>query len=232
MGNDTPERVKPVPLTAAALTVTGAVPVDDSVTDWVADVLRFTFPNATVVALMLSVGTPAPSSRVKVCATPAALAVKVTVCDELTALTVAVKLPVVAPEATVTLAGTVTRELLLVRLTVNPPLTAAAFSVTVQPSVPAALIDPFVQLNALSTGTPLPLRLMTVDAPVVELLANVNEPDAGPDAVGSNCKVNAAVWFGFSVSGKVAPETENPLPLTVAPVIVTAAAPVEVKVKV
>ena len=111
----------------------------------------------------------------------------------LTAVIVAVKLPVVAPAATVTLAGTVTAELLLTRLTANPPLAAAAFKVTVQLSVPAPVTDPLVQLNALSTGTPLPLRLITVDVPLDELLVNVNEPEAAPAVVGSNCTVNVAV---------------------------------------
>jgi hypothetical protein len=71
----------------------------------------------------------------------------------LTEDTVAVKLAVVAPAATVTLAGTTTAELLLARLTANPPLGAAAFSVTVQLSVPAPVIDPLAQVSALNTGT-------------------------------------------------------------------------------
>jgi hypothetical protein len=111
----------------------------------------------------------------------------------LTDETVAVKLPVEDPAATVTLAGTVTAELLLARLTANPPVAAAAFSVTVQLSVPAAAIDPLVQLNALSTGTPLPLRLITVDVPLDELLVSVSEPELAPATVGSNCTVNVAV---------------------------------------
>ena len=103
------------------------------------------------------------------------------------------KLPVVAPAATVTLAGIVTAELLLARLTANPPLAAAAFKVIVQLSVPAPVTDPLVQLSALSTGTPLPLRLITVDDPLEELLVKVNEPEAVPAVVGSNCTVNVAV---------------------------------------
>lgn len=105
----------------------------------------------------------------------------------------AVKLPVVAPAATVTLAGIVTAELLLATLTANPPLAAAASSVTVQLSLPAPAIDPLVQLNALSTGTPLPLRMITVDVPLEELLVKVNEPEAVPATAGSNCTVNVAV---------------------------------------
>ncbi len=64
----------------------------------------------------------------------------------------AVKLPVVAPAATVTLAGTVTAELLLAKLTVSPPVGAAALNVTVQLSVPAAVIDPLAQLRVLIVG--------------------------------------------------------------------------------
>jgi hypothetical protein len=69
---------------------------------------------------------------------------------------VAVKLPVVAPAAIVTLAGTLTAELLLATPTANPPLGAAAFSVTVQLSVPAPVIDALPQLSPLSSGVPVP----------------------------------------------------------------------------
>ena len=63
---------------------------------------------------------------------------------------VAVKLALVAPEATVTDEGTVTAVLLLERLTAWPPLGAAALSVAVQLSVPAPVIDPLVQLSPLT----------------------------------------------------------------------------------
>lgn len=104
----------------------------------------------------------------------------------LTEETVAVKLAEVAPAATVTDAGTVTAELLLARLTTNPPLADAAFNVTVQLSVPAPLIEPDAQLNPVSTGTPLPLRLITVEVPLEELLVSVREPETPPAAAGSN----------------------------------------------
>jgi hypothetical protein len=64
-----------------------------------------------------------------------------------------VKLAVVDPAATVTEAGTMTAVLLLARFTVKPPLAAAALSVTVQPSVPAPVIGPLLQLSPLKTGT-------------------------------------------------------------------------------
>ncbi len=154
--------------------VTATVPVEVKVSVCVVAVFTFTLPKARLGALMLNVGMPAPNCRAKVLATLLALAVRVTVCAVLTEETVAVKLALVAPAATVTVAGTVTAALLLARLTVNPPLAAAAFSVTVQLSVPAPVNDPLVQLSALSTGTPVPLRLTAVEDPLEELLVSVS----------------------------------------------------------
>jgi hypothetical protein len=145
---------------------------------------------------------------------------------------VAVKLAVVAAGATVTEAGTITAELLLARLTRKPPLTEAAFSVTVQLSDPTPVIDPLVQLSPLNTGTPVPVRLIKVEVPLVELLVKVSEPEAEPAAVGSNCTVSVAVEFGLIVSGKVAPETVKLAPATVAALTVTAEEPVEDSVRV
>jgi hypothetical protein len=119
--------------------------------------------------------------------------VRVTVVAALTAVTVAVKPALIAPDATVTDAGTLIAELLLARLTASPPLAAAGFTVTEQLSVPAPVIEPLVQLSPVSTGTPVPPRLITVDAPVDELLASVNDPEAAPAAVGSNCTVSVVV---------------------------------------
>jgi hypothetical protein len=100
----------------------------------------------------LNTGTLVPSCSAKVLATLLALAVSVTVWAVLTEDTVAVKPAVVAPAATVTLAGTATAELLLARLTAKPPVAAGAFSVTVQLSVPAAVIDALAQFNPLKVG--------------------------------------------------------------------------------
>jgi hypothetical protein len=150
----------------------------------------------------------------------------------LTAEAVAVKLAVVAPGATVTEAGTVKAELLLVRFTLKPAPVAAAFTATVQASTPAPVNDPLLQLTPLNTGTPVPLRLIKVEVPLVELLVTVSWPVSVPAVVGSNCTVSAAVWPGFKVSGKVAPVTENPIPAATAPVTVTAELPVEERVSV
>ena len=147
-----------------------------------------------------------------------------------TEATVAEKLALVAPAATVTEAGTVTEELLLARLTVSPLLAAATLSDTVQASVPAPVMDAFEQESPVSKGRPVPLSAMVAALLVEELLAMVSVPLAAPAAVGSNCTVRVAVWLGFSVSGKAAPETEKPVPASVAELMVTEAVPVEDRV--
>jgi hypothetical protein len=93
-------------------------------------------------------------------------------------------------------------------------------------------MDPLLQLSALNTGTPMPVRLIRFEVPLVELLVKVNEPVSEPAAVGSNCTVSVAVEFGLMVSGKVAPETVKPAPATVAALTVTAEDPVEESVRV
>jgi hypothetical protein len=59
-GNVTPERVKPVPLTEPALTVTGPVPDEVNVTDSETVDATLTDPKLTLVVLRLSLGTDAP----------------------------------------------------------------------------------------------------------------------------------------------------------------------------
>jgi hypothetical protein len=54
--NVDPTSEKPVPVTVAELTVTGAAPVDVKVNVCVETVFNVTVPNPTLVALMLSVG--------------------------------------------------------------------------------------------------------------------------------------------------------------------------------
>jgi hypothetical protein len=58
IGKVTPESVNPVPETIAALTVTGAVPVDVRITCCVDVVFTVTLPNGMVVALMFKVDVP------------------------------------------------------------------------------------------------------------------------------------------------------------------------------
>jgi hypothetical protein len=75
-----------------------------------------------------------------------------------------------------------------------------------------------------------PLRLITVVALVVELLVTVSWPVTGPAAEGRNCTLSVAVWEGFKVSGNVAPNNVNPVPVSVAALTVTGSVPVDVKV--
>ncbi len=157
-------------------------------------------------------------------------AVSVAVSDMLTADTVAEKPALVAPAATVTDDGTVTAVALLERLTAWPPVPAAAFSVAVQASVPAPVIEPLVQLSPLSTGCPVPLRVMVDVVPVDELLVSVTVPLTAPAVVGAKPTVRVAVWPGFRVSGKLTPDIVKPVPLTDPALRTSGAVPEEVSV--
>jgi hypothetical protein len=88
-----------------------------------------------------------------------ALAVSVAACALETEETVAVKLPVVEPAATVTDGGTETAVSLLARLTAKPPVAAAEFSDTEHASVPDPVTVPLVQETPVRTGTPVPVTL-------------------------------------------------------------------------
>jgi hypothetical protein len=107
---------------------------------------------------------------------PDAEAVKVAVWFEENAETVAVKVALVAPEATVTDDGTETFALLLERFTPRPPFGAEAVNETVQVSVPAPVNAPAVQESALNEAVaeplefffPFPLRLIVVEEGVLE----------------------------------------------------------------
>jgi hypothetical protein len=67
MGKVTPETAKPVPVSAAALTVTDAVPVDVKVTACVEVAFTVTSPKARLVALTLSVDVPTLTVNITVC---------------------------------------------------------------------------------------------------------------------------------------------------------------------
>jgi hypothetical protein len=157
------------PLGAAALSAT----VQESVPAPVIEPLAQLNEDRFVVGA----GAAAPSCRAKVSVTPLPLAVRVTVCAVLTEETVAAKVALVEPAATVTEAGTVTALLLLARLTVNPPLGAAALSATVQESVPAPVIDPLAQLNEEKFAA------LVVLAAVPVALRPIRLPPAQPDRV-------------------------------------------------
>ena len=223
--------MKPAPAMVTELTVTGAVPVDDKTTDWVAAVFTATLPKPMLVALMLSVGVYAFSCRANVLDTLFAFAVTVTACAVVTEATVTVNEVVVALAGTVTVAGTVTAALLLDKLTAKPPVAAAEVKVSVQVSVPEPVMDDvlqFIPLNAADT-LPVPVRLRIEVFPLAELLEMVNCPVAAPADAGSNCTLRFAVCPEVKVIGKVAPETEKPAPVTAAELTVTGAVPVDDK---
>lgn len=128
-----------------------------------------------------------------VCVAPLALAVNVTDCELLTAATVAEKLALVDPEATVTLDGTLTAALLLDKDTWKPPLDAAAVRLTVQLTDPEPVTEPLLQASELSEAVipeaaaffPLPFRDTVAFGADFELFAMVSVPD------------EAAVCFGL-----------------------------------
>jgi hypothetical protein len=97
---------------------------------------------------MARVGTDGVNSKMQVFETPPAVAVSVTACAAVTESTVAVKVALLEPAATVTVAGTFTAVLLLDRLTLAPPVPAAALRLTVQASVPAPVKDELAHRSA------------------------------------------------------------------------------------
>lgn len=81
-----------------------------------------------------------------------------------------------------------------------------------------------------AAATPVLARLTTAVEFVEELLLIVSDPATAPVVIGAACTFSVTDFCGLSVSGKVAPLTVKPAPLTVAEEIVTAAVPVEVSV--
>ena len=171
-----PVTENPVPEIESELIVTGAVPLDVSVTDFVTAVPTETLPNASVLALAVRVGVIALSCSAKLCDEPFALADSVAVCALVTDETVAVNEAEDAPDATVTLAGTVTALLLLVRVTPVPPEGAAELKVAVHVVDPAPVNELVPQESALREDAgggedAEPLRLIDVDCEAVPCVA-------------------------------------------------------------
>ena len=201
-GNVAPDIVKPVPVNAAELMVTGAVPVEVSVTGCVDAAFTVTLPKVRLAALSVNCGLVAAVPM------PLRLTTAVPLVDE---LLWTVNWPDAAPVAvgsncTFSVAdwpgfkvtGNVAPD------TVKPfPLGVAELIVTgavpVEVNVRGSLVGVFtvtlpnVRLAALSvncglsTAVPVPLRLTTAVLLVDELLWIVNWPDAAPVVVGSNC---------------------------------------------
>ena len=115
--------------------------------------------------------------------TEPALAVRVTVCDAVTAETAAANGALAAPEGMVTDAGIATAVLLLARFTTTPVEGAAAVSVTVQLSVvpsphatvavkSVSLADAFASANVATTTDPVACPSVT-SSPLAAVAVNV-----------------------------------------------------------
>lgn len=122
VGKTGPNTENPVPQTEPEFMVTAAVPLEVTVTDLLTAVPTETLPKASEVALKVRPGPAAFSSRATLSDDEFRLAVRVPVWAVVTEATLAVKVAVEAPPATVILAGTVTAMSLLVNLTLRPPV--------------------------------------------------------------------------------------------------------------
>ena len=127
------------------------------------------------------------------------MAVKIVACAVVTDAMPAEKAALLALAGMLTVAGSVTAASLLERLTLSPSLPAAALRVTVQTSVPGPVIELLAQESALSVlgesgaTVPVPLRLITTDGLVAELLTKVSCPVTALAAEGSKPTFRVAV---------------------------------------
>src|SRR3984957_313811 len=238
-GNVAPDTVNPLPVIAAELTVTADVPDEVIVTESVLFEPTATLPKLSEVGLIVHCGVPVP--------VPLKLTATVGFVD---ALLFTVNVPVTAPaavgayftlSASVCFGFSVTGN--VAPDTVNPlPVIAAELTVTAD--VPdevivteSVLFEPTATLPKLSefglivhcgVPVPVPLKLTATVGFVDALLFTVNVPVTAPAAVGAYFTLSASVCFGFSVTGNVAPDTVNPLPVIAAELTVTADVPDEV----
>ena len=244
-GNVPPDIVKPVPVSADELMVTGAVPVEVSVTGCVDGVFTVTLPNTRLTALSVNCG------LVAAVPVPLRLTTAVLLVDEsLWIVNWSDAAPVavgsnctfsvtdcpgfkvtgnVAPDTVKTVPPVVAELMVTGAVPVEVNVTGcvdAVFTVT-SPNVRLAALS----VNCgLAAAVPVPLRLTTAVLLVDELLWMVNWPDAAPVVVGSNCTFNVTDWLGFKVTGNVAPDIVKPVPVNAAELMVTGAVPVEVSV--
>jgi hypothetical protein len=178
----------------------------------------------------LSAGAGTFNWMANVSVTAPALAVSVAVCALATGVAYALNWTL-DRFALINPAGdTVTAALLLDKATLRPAAGAGPLMVAVQRSVAVPPSDALAQDRPVSTGKPVPLSETTAVLFVVELLVRVNCPVSAPSAVGSNSTPTVAVWPGVKVIGNVPAASVKPAPLTVAPLMVTGAVPVELRV--
>jgi hypothetical protein len=237
--------VKPVPMIAAELTVTGAVPVDVNVNDCVAAVFTVTLPKLKVPVLTVKCGLGAA-----VLVPPKVTCAVEPVDESLLIVIWPLAVPItVGRNCTCTVTAWVGFSVTgkLPPIIVNPaPVLAAELTVTGAVPVDVRVSDcivavftvtlPKLKVAALTANWGLgaavlvPLRVTCAVEPVDELLLIVTWPLALPVAVGRNwtCKVTACA--GFSVTGKLPPTIVKPIPVIAAELTVTGAVPVDVSV--
>jgi hypothetical protein len=244
-----PTIVKPVPVIAAELTVTGEVPVDVSVNDWVVAVFTVTLPKLKVAALIVNCGLGA-AVLVPLKATTAVLPL-----DELLLIVIC---PLAAPVAVgryctcsvIDCVGFSVIGKLPPTIAKPPPVIAAELTITgdvpVDVSVNDCVVDvlivtlPKLRLAALTVNwglawgldvvVPVPVRATAAMLPVDELLPIMICPVAAPADAGSNFTCSVIDWLGFTVAGKLPPTMVKPLPVIATELTVTGDVPVDVSV--
>ena len=85
-------------------------------------------------------------------------------------------------------------------------------------------------MTLCAATTPVPVRLIAFVGVEAELLTTVSCPVWEPDAEGANATLKTTLWPGARVTGKVAPEIEKPVPVTLTELTVTGSDPVEARV--
>jgi hypothetical protein len=229
----------------AALIVTGAVPEEVNVTGSVAVELTATLPKVTAVGLTVNRGVvvtvPVPL-RATLVVPPLAESLLTVNCPAATPATVGLNL---ACSVTVWFGLSVIGKVAPDTLKAAPVNVAALIvtgavpeEVNVTGSVAVELTATLPKVTAVGVTVnrgvvvtvPVPVRATLVVPPLVESLLTVNCPAAAPATVGLNLACSVTDWFGLSVTGKVAPDTLKPVPLTVAALMVTGAVPLDVSV--
>jgi hydrogenase/urease accessory protein HupE len=245
IGNVAPDTVNPVPVNAAELMVTGAVPVEVKVTGCVDAVLTVTLPNVREAALVVSCGigaaVPVPL-RLTTAVLPVDELLWIVSCPSAAPVTVGSKCafsvtdwlgfsatgkaaPEIVKPVPVTAADLMVSGAVPVEVSVTG-FVDAVFTVTL-PKVRLAVL---IVNCGLGAAVPVPLRLTTAVLPTGESLWIFRCPAAAPVAVGSNRTFSVTDWLGFSVTGKAAPDMVKPVPVSVAELMVTGEVPVDVNV--
>ena len=159
---------------------------------------------------------------------PPEAAETVTVCADATDATLAVKLALVAPDATVSDDGTETAALLLERFTASPAAGAGPVRLTLHPSDPDPVNEALVHVRPANVGGAIPTALRLMAILPDEELDPIDSTAAYVFAcAGVNERTSDADWPGFRVNGVEIPLAENEDPAIESAEIATGSVPVE-----